>query len=82
MKGCSVYEITTSGPGCGWSFIIPVELGNKENKSQTKTKVNKKFIKHQKVLPSSPQAPAQAGLSWLYSQLIQPPTRESFFCQL
>ena len=26
------------------------------------------------VLPSSAKAQAQAGLSWLYSQLIQPPT--------
>ena len=32
-------------------------------------------------LPRSALAQAQAGLSWLYSQLIQPPTptRESFF---
>ena len=37
------------------------------------------------VLPGSAQAQAQMGLSWLYSQLIQPPppppppARESFF---
>ena len=27
------------------------------------------------ILPSSAQAPAQLGLSWLYFQLIQPPTQ-------
>ena len=34
----------------------------------------RKAFNSQILLPSSAQAPAQAGLSWLYSQLIQPPT--------
>ena len=32
------------------------------------------LIKKMSVLPSSAQAPAKLGLSWLYSLLIQPPT--------
>ena len=33
-----------------------------------------KLVNFWTLLPSSAQAPAQMGLSWLYSQLIQPPT--------
>ena len=37
------------------------------------------FLFLQLFLPSSAKAQAQAGLSWLYSQLIQPPTHPGNF---